>query len=1247
VKVKIVYFTFPMATYFNKRSKIFLLQSLILLVLAIGITYIFKSEKNFESKISKFERVLHVKEKNITSLLQDMSEKNLTDSIGINTFLGNESLIMSCQKQAFIVAVYNNDSLIFWSDNILPLMNYYDSYLYTEGAKHFNNGWYQLVKLETEEFVYLGFITIKNDYKYQNDFLVNEFQKDFKLNKEVEISELKSKYNVTDSEDTFLFSLNPPGNLMKDEKKILWLFVLYVLGFLFFIGFMFNFYKNFPIFKYRPNLFLLVFAVDLVIIRFLIFYFKIPHILYQSKIFSPVYYATSDFLPSIGDLLINTLILISFAYAFFVHFRIGAFGTWKKPIKIALAVILISSVIMLYQVLVSILRGLIFNSNVSFNLNNILTLSPLSIIAFLIISLLVIIYLLLAIRLLDLVFQLVPVLRNFLLTGLLTFATVFVLSLSYRFCNPVNLLVLFIFVISYWFFRKKTAVLLNVSSAAFYILLFSFLATYSLHHFKNEKEKEKRKLLAIKLSTERDQIAEFKFKEISQKINSDSLLRNIIEKIPFDPNAETNAINFITNTYFRGYWLKYNIQITVCNPSRELNVMPGNYIINCNEYFKNIISDFGDLTICDNLFYLDYGSGNNNYLAVFDLLENDTIHKEEYVIYLELVPKDVLKGLGYPELLINKGMKSKTDIYGYSYAFYTNGELLRHVGKYFYSINLANYGKLNNSFMFFENDGHHHLYYRISNESSLIISKKKADYLELIAPFSYLFVFIALSAFIFLCLIYFPVNLRKLYLNFRNRLQISMISIILISFLFVGVMTLYYIIWLNNNKNRDILSEKTHSVLIELEHKLADEEKLTPEITDYLSGLLIKFSQVFFSDINVYDLNGRLIASSRPQIFEEGLIATNMNALAFDNLAYNKKSLFIQDESIGNYHYLSAYVPFRNNQNKLIAYLNLPYFAKQDELKNEISTFLVAFVNIYVILIAFAIFITLLVSNYITRPLKLIMANISNVQLDKPNEKIQWERKDEIGNLITEYNRMVDELRQSAELLAKSERESAWREMAKQVAHEIKNPLTPMKLSVQYLQKAWDEKTEDWEERLNRFTKTIVEQIDSLSAIASEFSDFAKMPKAQSEKMDISTIIDDTIELFKDVQNVHITFFKEAQIPYYVFADKKQILRVFNNLIKNSIQAIHGSEHGIIEIHVKEINAYYLLSVKDNGYGISEEQSEKIFYPNFTTKTGGMGLGLAIVKSIVLSTGGEIWFESEKGNGATFYIKLPVYQEEE
>jgi nitrogen fixation/metabolism regulation signal transduction histidine kinase len=282
----------------------------------------------------------------------------------------------------------------------------------------------------------------------------------------------------------------------------------------------------------------------------------------------------------------------------------------------------------------------------------------------------------------------------------------------------------------------------------------------------------------------------------------------------------------------------------------------------------------------------------------------------------------------------------------------------------------------------------------------------------------------------------------------------------------------------------------------------------------------------------------------------------------------------------------------------------------------------------------------------VTQPLQLIREKLRNLSYGKSNEKIEWKREDEIGELVAEYNRTLDQLARSAELLARSERESAWREMAKQVAHEIKNPLTPMKLSVQYLQKAWDDKAPDWEERLDRFTRTIVEQIDSLSKIATEFSDFAKMPVASFEKLDLAETARRSADLFLNVENIKIIV-NPVKSECYISADRQQMLRVFNNLISNAVQAIGNKENGRIDINILDDGPNWRVAVSDNGSGISDEQAKKIFSPSFTTKSGGMGLGLAMVKNILSGIGATISFTSKEGEGTTFNVEIPKLKADE
>jgi len=329
-----------------------------------------------------------------------------------------------------------------------------------------------------------------------------------------------------------------------------------------------------------------------------------------------------------------------------------------------------------------------------------------------------------------------------------------------------------------------------------------------------------------------------------------------------------------------------------------------------------------------------------------------------------------------------------------------------------------------------------------------------------------------------------------------------------------------------------------------------------------------------------------------------------------------------------------------NNKNKVLAYLCLPYFTKQNLLEEEISNLIVAEINLYVFLILLSSMIAVFISNKITRPLALIQEKFKNIKL-KTYEKIEYNGKDEVGDLVKEYNRMLIELEKNIELLSQSERESAWREMAKQIAHEIKNPLTPMKLHIQMLLRSWENKDSNFEMRLKRTSKNIIEQINALSKIATEFSNFAKMPKANNTVFNIVEVLNDTVRLFENEEVKILTLFRDKEIN--VFADKEQITRVFINLIKNGMQAVPEDKKGRINVYLEKDEEFVITQLQDNGDGINDEVKEKLFRPNFTTKSSGMGMGLAIVKNIIESANGKIFFETKINIGTTFFVKLPIY----
>jgi signal transduction histidine kinase len=462
----------------------------------------------------------------------------------------------------------------------------------------------------------------------------------------------------------------------------------------------------------------------------------------------------------------------------------------------------------------------------------------------------------------------------------------------------------------------------------------------------------------------------------------------------------------------------------------------------------------------------------------------------------------------------------------------------------------------------------------------------------------------------------------------------------------IGAGVVYFSIRQYQSKHVEILQEKIQSVYVELIHKLEFEKDLHNwSAPDYfnLDDLLEKFSNVFYTDINMYDAKGELLATSRPEIIENNLIAGRMNTQSYLEMVINRRSEYIHKENIGGLQYLSAYVPFVNSENKLLAYLNLPYFTRQDELTSEITNLVVAIINIMVLLSLLSFTIAVFLSNKLTHPLRLLQESFARISLDSKNERIDYHARDEIGSLVNEYNKMVDQLATSAELLAKSEREMAWREMAKQIAHEIKNPLTPMRLSIQHLQRSIHDKKENWEEQFARLSKMLIEQIDDLSAIATEFSNFAKIPVAHNEQLDLVEKLIDTCRLFENTENISISMNDNGLKQLFVLADREQLSRVFINLMKNAIQSLQDNKEGKVNVSLEKIGEKAVIRFKDNGKGVPEEIRDKLFQPNFTTKTGGMGMGLAIVESILNNAGGKIYYETELNKGSVFIVELPLY----
>ena len=355
-------------------------------------------------------------------------------------------------------------------------------------------------------------------------------------------------------------------------------------------------------------------------------------------------------------------------------------------------------------------------------------------------------------------------------------------------------------------------------------------------------------------------------------------------------------------------------------------------------------------------------------------------------------------------------------------------------------------------------------------------------------------------------------------------------------------------------------------------------------------------------------------------------------------LVTNEEGKFTSENLTDVGKFQASYSVLKNDAGEKYAILFFPYFQDVSFAESELNVFLSTLYQIYFIMLVVAIVLAYFISRFVTRSIETIRVKIGQTGLLKKNEKIYLNNATkEIDSLVNSYNKMIDDLEDSAERLAKTEREHAWQEMAKQVAHEIKNPLTPMRLTVQSFQKNSGFKSEDEKLKLNDFCEVLIEQIDTMSNVATSFSDFATLPKTQLEKTDIVEATKKVVEIFE--QN-NITL-ETSNENIFVKLDKEQWIRVMTNLIKNSIQSIPHDRESNIQVKIIESTKKVKIIVSDNGLGVSNKNREKIFEPKFTTKSDGMGLGLGIVRSIINSHRGKISYKSKNNKGTDFTISLP------
>lgn len=763
------------------------------------------------------------------------------------------------------------------------------------------------------------------------------------------------------------------------------------------------------------------------------------------------------------------------------------------------------------------------------------------------------------------------------------------------------------------------------------IIALSILGTYLYYRWDQKRENEKMKELAEILLEKRDTDFEQSFSAFAEQLKSDTALRDMVF-------AESNVLGEVILGYskellFDETMKAYNASLTVCHPEEEITVQPEGYIVDCDDYFLEKLANNEKERIGEYLYFINYNTLDPNYLAKIKVYSKDTLQQQ--TLYFEFYKPIAPEGFGFPQLLQDKHSQKPND---YSVANYKNEILVYKYGRYIYPNFINNLNAKENEFTIDEKSKH--FTFGDTHENALVISTPRKGWSEITAPFAVFFLGMLIPFLVIYWLLKPKETRRWKDRSFRRRMQTMVLTTMALAVVAVAPVSVIYMRSLYNKKTTETQFETTRTLTTELSKDIDFNTLLETASRDTWTEILQQYAATFFTDLNLYSLDGRLLATTRQEIYELTLQAPIMNAEAFQNMHRNKALYYTHEEHLGKGAYASAYIPMNDENGYTLAYLNTPYFSSLTDLHKEILNFVLTYINIVLILLGLALILVLRITNRLTQPLSLIQNKLGDLKIDQKNEPIEWKGNDEIGALVKQYNQLIVELEKSTKELKRTTAESAWRGVARQVAHEIKNSLTPMRLSVQMLQRNI-ENGKATPEQTQRTTNTLIEQIDALSDIASSFSRYAKLPENHPEPLDLAELVGNIINLYDNTDNITFKYDYEAEKDHTFVGDKTNLNSAIGNIVKNATQAIGSKANGQIEVSLKATQTQYLIAVKDNGKGIKEEDKKMIFVPNFTTKSGGSGVGLSLAYNIIKSAGGTISFESQEGVGTTFTIELP------
>ncbi len=1201
-----------------------LLAGLLSLCLSFSWGPLFFRGSDQKAEGERIYRVFEAKEKLIRNEMDELAAQLIAEKTSKDLWLHPTRSELDDSGLYFTISF--RDSPIYWSSSLVAFDNK-ALQVKPEGIlKRMPTGWFYIFTKQAENYRITGYMLIKRDFPYQNRYVQSSFQEDFRLSDQCEVvaEQRPGNIQVFCHEGKFHFGIQfrekqsgSPGERIPS--------LIFFLLFVVLVSAQFSRQVN------RLNLARIIKFGILVLFSVLFYlllnYFRLPAEVYAHKIFTPAHFAWGGLLPSLGDYLLLSYFLFFVAQSFFICFRkVHNLKPWSGGT--AFLYLFAAGFFILSVRLFLILLN---NSDISLEIYSNYSLSYANILASGCVALQMIGLGVVLIRVRCAV-QSKGLYSTFYAMNLFSLVVLTACLLPFGIYIPATEFIVYLILL---FLLDQIGLEILTRYKLTFLLAYGLLLAFGLN-IVAQSEIEGRKagiqqVMAVNLATERDPAAETFLADFETKVLKDSLIQKLL--IPPYRNFESS----LKENYFTGFWNNYELQVTVCGTSDSVFLTNERKRFPCQEFFDQLRTTKGVVLPGSDFYFMDRLNGRISYLGELHL--HDAINKRPLIVYIELNSKIIPEGKGYPQLLMDQQASRNNRNEGYSYAKYFDKKLVDRGGSYLYDPAISPGVSYEHEFTYFEKDGYSHCVYKRSGENYVMVSFQIASWVEKGRGFPPLFILMYLLGFTWILLNQrmkiIPVNRLEL----RGKIQFTLVSTLLVALFLIGLGLIQYNYNEFQRSMKENLDQKVRAISSELALRVGTVMKLD-SIHDYLEDQLAEISDITWTDINVYNLQGKIVSSSRVEIFEKGLTSERMNPMAFRAMSIQGNATFLHNENLGKMEFFSVYAPLFNTSDELVGYVNLPYFNRQDDFTRQVSGFIVAFINLYILLVLLTMVIALFISTRLTVPLLKIEQKLKGIAFGKQNARIEYSGEDEIGRLVEAYNQKVAELADSAALLARSERESAWKEMARQIAHEINNPLTPMKLNIQYLQKIKDEGAPNFDDYFNQVTRMLVVQIDALSSIASAFSDFARLPSSRIERVEMVGLAREVSMLFDAPGEYSLqVILPDEQL--FVSGDRDQLRRVLVNIIRNATQALQNHEAGAILVRLDVMDGKLRVIVRDNGSGIPELDRDRLFEPNFTTKTGGMGLGLAITKSILENYRGDIRFESKPGE-TTFFVELPL-----